>query len=683
MNAKRVAAEAALQYVENGMRVGLGTGSTALEMLELLAERIRNGLTIEGIPTSEGTAARARELNIPLATDYPQRLANQVTLDGADRVDPEGNLIKGGGGALLREKLVARAADKVVIMVDPSKHLPVLGPGFALPVEIVPFGQVETLAALERCGCQPSLRMQGDQPFHTDGGHLIADCAFGPIHDPRALELRLSALVGVVETGLFVGLTDVVVTDPDGARLIVFRQRKGQGLDAGTAWPGLLDVQQVRAADFNKDGRAEIVVLSGKEKTLGLTQLSEGRLAFPVSLPTTGEPQAVELVDLDADGQSEVLYVSRQRDGGSSKYELRVLQIQPPAADVEPGTLPTLVPGKLGGEEKVELDLRGAPRQLLLTDADADGRPELLIYPGLDRPPHHYRITAEGKVKEIPSDDGIGIRDVQPGELFIGTLNGSPVTLAAHKKFVRNLRLEQDRWVVTEQYNATESEARVAGTAALDLDGQPGDEIVLIDSGIRRLRVLRKKDEVYRPWKEVELGRFPYLSSKVADLDGDGRQDLLLFGRGKFAVLYAGRVDPQLSEIATFESKLKDTWFADVVAGDLNSDGRPDVVLVDTQSHFMELLHFGSRPPMEAGQSGTPELRHALHFPVYEEKSFQRSEGGGSEPRETLIQDVTGDGRPDLILLIHDRLLVYPQDSGEPEEKTAGEDAAGEKTAKP
>lgn len=217
MNAKRVAAEAALAYVESGMRVGLGTGSTALEMLELLAERIRGGLSIEGIPTSEGTAARARELNIPLAADYPDRLANQVTLDGADRVDPEGNLIKGGGGALLREKLVARAADRVVIMVDPSKHLPVLGPGFALPVEIVSFGQVETLLALERCGCQPNLRMQDGRPFLTDGGHLIADCTFGPIHDPRALELRLSALVGVVETGLFVGLTDVVVTGhPDG-----------------------------------------------------------------------------------------------------------------------------------------------------------------------------------------------------------------------------------------------------------------------------------------------------------------------------------------------------------------------------------------------------------------------------------------------------------------------------------
>ncbi len=215
--AKAAAAKAATALIEDGMRVGLGTGSTAVHMLAALAERVRGGLTVEGVPTSEDTARRARELGIPLASDYPESLVNDLTLDGADKVDGEGHLIKGGGGALLREKLVARSSRRLVVMVDSSKRQPLLGPGFPLPIEIVDFGWRDTVGLLEQCGCQASLRGGETDPFRTDGGHLIVDCEFGPIHDPRALDLRLKALVGVVETGLFVGLTDVVVVgQPDG-----------------------------------------------------------------------------------------------------------------------------------------------------------------------------------------------------------------------------------------------------------------------------------------------------------------------------------------------------------------------------------------------------------------------------------------------------------------------------------
>lgn len=215
---KAAAGRAAAALVADGMVVGLGTGSTAEAMLGALAERIAaEGLRVQGVPTSEATAETARSLGIPLHPDYPERLANDLTLDGADEVDPRGQLVKGGGGALLREKLVARAASRLVIMVDPSKHVEHLGPGFPIPVEIVPFGWKETVARLESLGATPRLRMAGGQPYRTDGGHYIADCSFPVINDPAVLELRLKSALGVVETGLFVDMADQVLTGrPDG-----------------------------------------------------------------------------------------------------------------------------------------------------------------------------------------------------------------------------------------------------------------------------------------------------------------------------------------------------------------------------------------------------------------------------------------------------------------------------------
>lgn len=217
--AKRAAAGVALSLVQPGMRLGLGTGSTVEFFLQGLAEKVRDGLSVVGVPTSKATERRARELGIELAgsgSDFRQ-LATDLCVDGADRVEPEGALIKGGGGALLREKLVAENSQRVCIMVDSTKLVPVFDDSFALPVECVPFGIENTLARLASLGGEVSLRSDADKLFITDNGNYIADCIFTQIHDPVAAELSIKAFTGVVEVGIFSGLLDsLVVGFPDG-----------------------------------------------------------------------------------------------------------------------------------------------------------------------------------------------------------------------------------------------------------------------------------------------------------------------------------------------------------------------------------------------------------------------------------------------------------------------------------
>ena len=216
---KQQAAERALAFVEDGMVVGLGTGSTADFATRGLAARIRDGLRVTGVPTSGRTARLARELGIPLR-DLNDVDALDITIDGADEVDPACNLIKGGGGAHTREKLVARATRLEVIVADHSKLVRRLGEAFALPVEVLPFGWRIAQRGLEALGCSASPRARGDVPLHTDDGNLILDCRFGGIDDPAALEQAIKALPAVIESGLFVGLTGaLVVAGPDGVEV--------------------------------------------------------------------------------------------------------------------------------------------------------------------------------------------------------------------------------------------------------------------------------------------------------------------------------------------------------------------------------------------------------------------------------------------------------------------------------
>ncbi len=208
---KRAAAARTVEFVMPGMVLGLGSGSTAELVLKALAVRVAQGLRVAGIPTSQRTEARARQLGLTL-TDFATYRHIDLTIDGADEVERGRlNLIKGRGGALLREKIVAAASARMIVVVDESKLVDRLGTLGPLPVEIVAFGWQVVLDRLAESGAVPTLRRVGAMPFVTDGGNYIADCVFPGIADPEALQARLAAMIGIVESGLFVGLADTVV----------------------------------------------------------------------------------------------------------------------------------------------------------------------------------------------------------------------------------------------------------------------------------------------------------------------------------------------------------------------------------------------------------------------------------------------------------------------------------------
>jgi ribose 5-phosphate isomerase A len=215
---KRQAAERALKLVAPGMKLGLGSGSTARHFVDLVGEQVKAGLDIRCVATSEATASQAKALGIPLVSlnEIPEL---DLTVDGADEVDPELRLIKGGGGALLREKIVASASKRMAVIADSTKLVPRLG-AFPLPIEVVPFGLAATRRHIERAfaelGLAGPIRLRGDSsPFVTDGGHSILDCSLGAIAEPERLSRILSSIPGVVEHGLFIGLARVAIIAGD------------------------------------------------------------------------------------------------------------------------------------------------------------------------------------------------------------------------------------------------------------------------------------------------------------------------------------------------------------------------------------------------------------------------------------------------------------------------------------
>jgi hypothetical protein len=439
------------------------------------------------------------------------------------------------------------------------------------------------------------------------------------------------------------GKADVVVTDPADAQFLVYRQSGRDGLGSGQSFPGLAGGKTVRLADLDGDGKAETVVLSEQEKQVGLSRFENGRLGFPTPLPISGEPVALDVADLDGDKVPEIVYASRTKSSGPDAYALRGLRRDRSG---------TFVPFRWGPEDDVVLKgFLDAPPSLRVLDVNRDGQADVLVFNASGSP-----LLLLGRPGEppAPAAGSLGpLGNVTPAGLGMMDLNG-PALLVAQNTFARNVVLDKEgHWQVKEQYNTSRGSAQVQGAAALDVDGDGTKEVVLLDQTSKSLMFLDLKDGVYRPGSTLAVGPIDFQGMHVADFDGDGRNDLLLAGTDRFGVVLTDRKGQRLKPLASFESSRNEARLADVAAGDLNADGRPDLVLADIGEHFIELVTF--TPP--------GDLEHALSFRIFERKSF-RDVRALVEPRDMAVGDVDGDRRDDLVLIVHDRVLVYRQDPG-------------------
>ena len=440
------------------------------------------------------------------------------------------------------------------------------------------------------------------------------------------------------------GRQDIVVTDPANAQTWAYLQSGQSGLGAGLSFPSLVGAQSVHVADLDGDRKDEVYVLSDKEKQIGRSVFVKGRLTFPSPLPASGEPVGMDLADLNGDKSPEILYVSRTRPKPSSEvYELRALAR---------GSDGTFHPFKWGDLESVALPaIKSAPAAIESLDFNADGLPDLMIFNEYGTP-----LILIGRKGEAPAPlaGGLGpLTGASPTSISEMNLDG-PALFVAQNSFARRIALDpKGNWLIKDQYNSGRNGATIQGAAAIDTDGDGVREIVLLDRSSKSLLFLSKKDGVYRPDGTLSIGPINFQGLHVADLNGDGRDDLLIAGSDRFAVLQTGQKGLRLKTIASYESKRNEARLSDLAAGDVNGDGVTDVVFVDIGEQSMEIASF----------AGDKDLIPATHFRVFERKTF-RNMGDMIEPRDLALGDVNGDGRTDIVIIVHDRVIVYRQDPG-------------------
>lgn len=446
---------------------------------------------------------------------------------------------------------------------------------------------------------------------------------------------------------------DVVVTEPANAQVWVYRQTGKNGLSAGESFPSLLGAKEVALADLDGDGRDEVYVLSEQEKQIGQSRFEDGRLGFPSPLPIQGEPVAMGLAKLDPRKTPVIVHASRTTAGGD-KFELRAVRLG------EKGQFEAM---KFGEADSVAISgLSGAPTAIRAFDVNQDGRVDLILFSAFG-PPILLMGQADGGLK--PFTDGLGpLGGATAAGLSRMDLNG-PAMVVAQNTFARHIAIDsKGQWEVKDQYNASRGSAQIQGAAALDVTGDGQTDIVLLDKSTKSLLFLTPKDGVYRQSGSLALGPINFEGLSVGDFNGDGRDDLLIAGSDRFAILETGGEGGKLEVIATYEPQRQDARLGDLIAGDLNGDGVADILFTDVADQSLDIATF-------AGEG--EDLIHALTFKVFERKSFR---GGGDliEPREMAIGDVDGDGRDDLILILHDRVVILRQDPGadqKDEKKTA------------
>ncbi|MGB7581963.1 MAG: VCBS repeat-containing protein [Sedimentisphaerales bacterium] len=445
-------------------------------------------------------------------------------------------------------------------------------------------------------------------------------------------------------------LADVVISDPGAAELVLYRQIPGVGLAEPARFPCLADTDALSAADIDGDGKSELGVLSIKEKTIGISKFESGRLTFPKAVDLTGEPLAMELSDIDGDKSVDCVYVSRSQ---SDTRSLRIIYnvAKADANDTLAVELPQLATN---------------PQGIKVIDVDHDGLKDVLIFVKYELP-ILVRQTQKRKfeVVDSPKAQTSLIKEATLRSIYSAGVDGKPgdELLVAQNNFARSMTFANGEWTVLDQYNAKSAENRISAVAEakMKVDGAKDSKaILLLDGQKGRLQILTQDtDKTFRFDKELDVGTWnPASGVKMltASLTGGGPDDILLFDGEKLGLVIPPGAKTnryRLEQKFSYETKIKDGAYGNFTTGDINGDKRTDIIMVEYKHNHIEILTLDS--------AGKPVP--AMRFKTFEDKTYREGrQGAGVEPRQMKVADVTGDGKADLVTIIHDRIIIYPQD---------------------
>ncbi len=437
------------------------------------------------------------------------------------------------------------------------------------------------------------------------------------------------------------GLSDFAVADPRGARIWLVSQTTPGIFTAPVEFPTLAGIRELIAIDRDEDGRDELIMASPKEHTLAWTRLSaDGVLELPSVIPTQGKPETVAAGKFDGDAHVDLVYAS------VDKRDRRLFMLS----------------GASNWIESVEIeiaDLETDPAALRVADLNGDTRSDLVLF--VDHDPLRLLIqNGGGGFTEIEQTTGFGrslVSEIEPSAFSTGDVTGDGIEemIIAGSGFARALRLnEEGSLEVVAQFNPRSGDAEIAAASILGAAESGGRTVALLDPTNDHIHILtQQRGKVWRFTESLDLPAIDLTEVRSTDLDGSGTDDLVLLGTDRLVWLPIGLEDPVLRPTASWECDLEGVTYQLLGAGDLDSDGNPEIVAVDSRdSHVLEVL----RP----GPDG--DWTSLLHFTVFEvDPHYEGQRGAVNQPREIVIADLTGDGRQDLVLVAHDRILLYPQ----------------------
>jgi len=448
------------------------------------------------------------------------------------------------------------------------------------------------------------------------------------------------------------GLPDCVTADSGGSQL-VFLPGTQEGFGAGKAFPGLVKTVDLQIADIDGDGRAELLSVSRAERTLGVSHFADGRLTFPKPLPIKGEPLVAAVGTLKAgSGEPVLAYVARERPG-----EQQAAKNEEAESEEEQESAPVAIrltkPGTGEEVQRIACELEDDPSGLRFVDVNHDGLNDLLLFTRFAML-QTFLQDSRGRFAPLVGREARSglVRDARPEAFCAVDVNedNQPEVILSQKNLARALVVEEGRWNVVDQYNADSSGAEITGLTALP--GEAGSPtLVLYDRKGRNLLVLKRgSDKTYSVVQTMPVGDYDVSAMTTLAIGRQGRPGVVLADSEKLALFRPDESAPTLVAQHSYETDVKDGWLGDAAIGDLNHDGIRDALVIDMRKASLDILT----------EAPDGKLVRASRFQVFQGKRFSSDPNQMGEPREVRIGDVTGDGIADVVLLVHDRLIVYP-----------------------